>query len=246
MNIYHITYSPTTKMVFLYFWGCNLDCRGCVCKKEIYDCHMEENRATLFDPVKKATSAPSSFLTLAEVERILRDLEVREVIFMGAEPAIDPELPELAELLHKEFGSYNILLTNGFMLPSLNDIDDVLFSIKAVTDSLHRHYTGKSNRKALANFLSLYKSGVKLRAESIFIPEYIDCGEIENIARFISRVDRSLPYRIDAYIPAGDNLWQRPTVEEMEAAVKVARQHLTEVSCITGKGESKYEVVRIF
>jgi len=245
MNIYHITYSPEPKIVCLHFWGCNLNCRGCLRYKEIYDCHLEETKRALFDPVNRAAKTPPPFLTLAEVERILSDLDVREAVFMGQEPTIDLELPGLAELLHKKFGSYNILLTNGFRLPSLKDIDEVVFSIKAITDSLHRHYTGKSNRKALVNFASLYKSGVKLRAESIFIPEYIDCDEIENIARFIGGVDRRLPYRIDAYIPAGDNPWRRPTVEEMEAAVRVARQHLTEVSCLTGNEELKHEVIRI-
>jgi len=97
----------------------------------------------------------------------------------------------------------------------------------------------------LANFVSLYKSGIKLRAESIFIPEYIDCGEIENIVRFIGGVDHSLPYRICAYIPAGDNPWRRPTVEEIEAAVMVARRHLTEVSYLTGNEQLKYEVIRM-
>ena len=199
----------------------------------------------VFDPVKKTASAPPSFLALPEVERLLSDLDVRQVFLMGQEPTIDPELPGLAELLHKEFGSYNVLVTNGFKLPSLEHVDGMIFSIKAVTDSLHRRYTGKSNRKALANFVSLYKSGVKLRAESIFIPEYIDCPEIERIAKFIAEVDKSIPYMIDAYIPAGDNPWRRPTIKEMEAAVIVARQHLTEVSCLTGNEQLKYEVVRI-
>ena len=245
MNIYHITYSPEPKTVCLHFWDCNLRCRACLRYKEIYDCHLEETRRALFDPVKKAASALPPFLALAEVERILYDLEVRGVIFMGQEPAIDPELPRLAELLHKKFSSYNILLTNGFKLPSLEHIDEVVFSIKAVSNSLHCHYTSRSNRKALANFVSLYKSGIKLRAESIFIPEYIDCSEIENIARFIGGVDQSLPYRIDAYVPSGDNPWRRPTIKEMEAAVMVARRHLTEVSCLTGNEQLKYEVVRI-
>jgi len=246
MNIYHIAYAPTVKTVHLHFWGCNLSCQACFCLKEIHDLHLEETRGTIFEPAKKAASAPLTFLALAEVERILSDLDVRQAIFMGQEPTIDPELPELAELLHKEFGSYNILVTNGFRLPSLKDIDDVLFSIKAVTDSLHRRYTGKSNRKALVNFASLYKSGIKLRAESIFIPEYIDCPEIERIAKFIAEIGKSIPYKIDAYIPAGDKPWRRPTIEEMEAAVTVARQHLTEGSCLTGNEELKYEVVRIF
>ena len=130
-------------------------------------------------------------------------------------------------------------------LPSLKDIDEVVFSIKAATDSLHRYYTGKSNKTALQNFVKLNESGISLRAESIFIPEYIDHLEIENIAKFIAGVNQNIPYRIDAYLPIGNNPWRRPAIEEMEAAVSVARQYLTEVSCLTGNEKLKHEVIRI-
>ncbi len=193
MNIYHVTYAPAAKTVHLHFWGCNLSCRACLLLKEIHDCHLEETRKGLFNQEGKITETPESFLELEEVTKILERLEVSKVIFMGAEPAIDPGLPQLAEALHKKFKSHNTLLTNGFKLIDLEHIDEMVFSIKAVTDSLHRDYTGKSNKKALENFVSLYKSGIKLRAESIFIPEYIDSLEIDHIAMFIGGVITAIP-----------------------------------------------------
>ena len=246
MNIYHITYAPMVKTVHLHFWSCNLNCRACLLLKEIYDCHLEETRDAIFNKERKTIETPQRFLGLEEVMEILERLEVRTVIFMGAEPTIDPRLPQLAETLHKEFKGYNILLTNGFKLINLEHIDEVVFSIKAVTDSLHRHYTGKSNKKALNNFVKLNQSGVRLRAESIFIPEYIDFLEIENIARFIGGVNKAIPYRIDAYIPVGDSPWRRPTPEELEQAATVAKKHLLNVSYLTGNEDLKFEVVRIF
>jgi pyruvate-formate lyase-activating enzyme len=170
---------------------------------------------------------------------------VQQVIFMGQEPTIDPELPELARELHREFGSHNILLTNGFKVLPVADFDEVVFSIKAYTDSLHRDYTGKSNQEALDNFLYLYKSGVKLRAESIFIPEYIEHNEIENIAKFIARIDKNIPYRVDAYLQVAGNPWRRPRIDEMKAAVTAAKRHLNNVSCLTGNEELRNKVIRI-
>ncbi len=245
MNVYHITYSPGVGIIHLHFWGCNLSCRACLRLKETYDCHLEETIDGLLNKERKITKAPERFLSLEEVTEILERLEVRRVIFMGAEPTTDPELPQLAEALRKEFGSYNILLTNGFILADLNHIDEVVFSLKAHTNELHRHYTGKSNKKALENFFKYYQSGVKLRAESVFIPEYIDCPEIEHISGFIARVNKNIPYRIDAYIPTGDNPWRRPTAEEMEEAVSTAARHLVNVSCLKGNEELKFEVLRV-
>jgi pyruvate-formate lyase-activating enzyme len=247
MNIYHITYAPSPKNICLHFWGCNLNCRACLCRKEIYDCHLEETRETLFSQLEReAPQRPHRFLEIEEVIEILSGIDVEEVIFMGAEATLDPQLPELARELHKRFHSHNILLTNGVKLPSMDDIDEVVFSIKARTDSLHRHYTGKSNKEILENFVALYQTGIKLRTESIFIPEYIDCPEIESIARFIAGVDRNIPYRIDAYLPIGDNPWRRPRLEEVEKAVEVAKKHLANVSCLRGDEKLRYEVVRVF
>jgi pyruvate formate lyase activating enzyme len=246
MNIYHITYAPAVKTVHLHFWGCNLNCRACLRLKEIYDCHLGETRNSIFNKDKETAETPQRFLGLEEVMKILERLEVASVIFMGAEPTIDPQLPPLAEALHREFKSYNILLTNGFKLIDLGHIDEMVFSIKAVADSLHRDYTGKSNKKALSNFVRLNQSGIRLRTESIFIPEYIDSLEIENIARFIAGVNPAIPYRIDAYIPVGDSPWRRPTAGEMEEAVTVAERYLANVSCLKGNEELKHEVVRIF
>jgi pyruvate formate lyase activating enzyme len=246
VRIYHITHAPADKSVYLHFWGCKLGCRACLLKKEIYDCHLIETKDRIFKRQSTFSQIPQSFLALKEVMQILEKLDVRQVVFMGAEPALDPHLPQLAENLHREFASYNVLLTNGFNLIDLRHIDEMVFSLKARTNALHRHYTGKSNEKALENFIKFYQTSIKLRAESVFVPEYIDCAEIEKIAKFIAGVDKSIPYRIDAYIPIGDNPWRRPTPQEMEKAVSIARKYLLNVSRLTGNEDLKYEVVRIY
>lgn len=243
MNVYHITYSPVVRTVHLYFWGCNLSCRACVRLKETYNYHI---RDSMFNRTEKSHQMPERFLDLEEVMQILGKLDVSQAVFMGAEPTVDPQLPQLAGALRREFASYNVLLTNGFNLIDLRHINEVVFSLKARTNALHRHYTGKSNKKALENFIKLYQSGIKLRTESVFIPEYIDYSETENIAKFIAEADKSIPYRIDAYIPIGDNPWRRPTPHEMEKAVSTARKYLLNVSCLTGTEDLKYEVLRIF
>lgn len=246
MNVYHITYGPGMKTAQLHFWGCNLNCRACLLKREIYDCHLTETKDRIRQQQSKVGQTPDKFLDMEEVIQILSKLEVSKVIFMGAEPALDPRLPQLTEALHREFSSYNVLLTNGFHIPDLSNIDEVVFSIKALTDNIHRDYTGASNKKALKNFATLYKTGIRLRTESIFIPEYIDGLETERIAEFIAGVDKSIPHRIDAYIPTGDNPWRRPAPGEIENAASLARKHLQDVSYLTGSEDLKYEIIRIY
>ena len=246
MNIYHIAYAPDVKTAHIYLWGCNLNCRGCVLKKEIYDPHLEETKDALFNKERKIAQTPQRFLDFGEAVEIFGRLEVRMAIFTGAEPTLDPQLPQLAEFLHKEFTSYNILFTNGFKLTDLEHIDKVVFGIPAFTDSLYRDYTGKSNKTVLENFVKLNQLGTKLGVQSIFIPEYIDFLEIENIAKFIAEVDKGIPFVINAYIPVGDNPWRQPTAEEVQEAATIAKRHLLNVSYLAGNAEVKFEVLRIF
>ena len=164
---------------------------------------------------------------------------------MGGEATVDNKLPKLLELTHNKLHTYNILLTNGFISPALKDIDEICLSLKAYDDELHLDFTGKSNKKVLANFVNFYQAGVNLRAESTLIPEYIDYQEIENIAKFIASIDPNIPYRIDAYIPVPRSPWRKPTSQEVDKAVSVARKYLHNVSCLKGDEKIKHKVVRI-
>ncbi len=245
-NIYHITYAPEAKQVYFHFWGCNMQCRGCLCQKEIYDCHLEETRERIFAPSDRIEEIPNRFLTGDAVQDILISLDFKGVIFMGMEPTIDPELPQLAKILKENFQANTILLTNGLKLLPLPHIDEIVISLKAYHDELHFDYTGISNQKILKHFGNIYSQGKNLRAESVFIPGYIDKEEIGAIARFIAGIDKTIPYRIDAYFPAGNNPWRRARPEEVEEAVKEARKYLLNVSSLKGDEKLKYSVTRIY
>lgn len=233
MKVYHITYEPTFGSVDIHIWTkCNLNCRACYT-------HYEKLDFGLFDdPIspmatKSRESPPSRFLSLTEVMALIKGQEITQAIFMGTEPTLDPELPALAEALHNEFHCYNVILTNGLKLIDLEHIDEVIFSIKAYSDRIHRDYTGKSNKKILNNFIAIHSSGRKLQAETVLIPDYIDAREVERIAMFVASVDNNIPLRIDAYFPVGNNPWRAATTEEVEEAAMLARKHLNKVNCLT-------------
>ena len=246
-NIYHIAAAPTEKQAFLHFWGCNFNCLGCCCKRWIYDFMLKESKTVLYhEEPKEIAKPPERFLGFEKAMQILEKLEVKWVLLEGQEASLDPQYPQLTEALHKRLGSYNVLLTNAYEMPPLKDTDMVGVSFKAFTNSLHRHYTGKSNKRVLENFVRLYQSGVKLSAETVLIPEYIDAGEVERIAKFIASVDKDIRYQIDSYFPVADCPWRRPTAEEMDEAVSLARRHLTNVHWFKGDEDLLFEEVKIF
>jgi pyruvate formate lyase activating enzyme len=110
------------------------------------------------------------------------------------------------------------------------DIDAVSVSIKAYTDAIHIDYTGVSNVNVLKNFVKMYDLGIKMDASSVFIPEYIDYGEIEKIAKFIAEVDPEIPYHLIGYVPVPDAPWREPTRQEIEHAARIAKKYLSKVT----------------
>ena len=178
---------------------------------------------------KAPESPPTRFLSIEEVIGFLKGLTFKTILLMGVEPSLDPELPALTKALHQEMGSFNILMTNGLKLTDMEHIDLVLFSLKAYSEDIHLDYTGKSNKRILENFVTIYHSGKKLQAISLVIPDCIDAHEIERIAGFIASVDKNIPLTIHAYFPIPDSPWLAATSEDVKAAVTLARKHLVNV-----------------
>jgi pyruvate formate lyase activating enzyme len=212
MSYYKVTYNAHFKRANLHGWGCNFNCRGCSYRvKTPY--HGEPP------------------LSVEKVKEVLRGLDIERVHFLGGEPTINPDLPEVAGFVHDELGLYTkIGHSNGSRFPP-EGVDATSVSIKAYTDSLHRDYTGVSNVDVLKNFEEAYGRGIAVDASSVFIPGYVDCDEIEKIASFITRIDAEIPYHIIGYIPQPDAPWRQPTRQEVEKAAAIARKHLSKVTC---------------
>jgi len=237
MKVYHIVYEPNFNSLILHFWTkCNLKCRCCYCQFEKYDF------GTIDDPIgqianKPPVEPPTRFLSFEEVMEIIKDLEIKVAVFVGTEASLDPELPRLAKALHQKFNCHNFLLTNGMVIVDMEHIDEIIVSIKAISDDLHKDYTGISNKKVLENFVKLHKTGKKLQAETVFIPDYVDAKEVEKIAEFVASISPDITFditlRVDAYFPVPGCPWRAATKEEVEEAAMLARKHVKKVSCLT-------------
>jgi len=233
MKLYHIAYEPSYHSMDFHFWTeCNLKCKGCYTNFEKHDFSLKDDPVAEIAEAERETP-PDKFLSYDETLETIKDYKIKYAVFLGTEAALESELPRFAKTLHEKFGSYNILLTNGVKLMDMADIDEVIFSIKAVTDDLYKEYSGRSNRAALENFKKIYATDKKLQVEMILIPEYIDAKEVEKVAEFIASVDKNITFRIDAYFPVPGCPWRAATNEEVEEAEKLAKKHLNNVSILT-------------
>ena len=245
-NIYHITYSEENKEADIFFWGCNLFCRGCYCKRRIYSTMLKDFLGAHLASPTEIAAEPEEFLSFDRVMDILSRYDLKSVILDGQEASIDPAYSELTKAFHEKFNSFNTVLTNGLKLPDLTHTDKVEVGIKAIDDKLHRHYTGVSNASILENVKKVYDWGKKLLIESVLIPDYIDAEEVEKVARFISSIDPEIPFVVLPYFQAGANPWRRPTPEEMEAAAELVKKHLKNVFFFRGNEEPHFFTQNVF
>ena len=96
-NVYHITYALEPKEVVLFFWGCNMNCRGYYRKKNIYSLMLKENIGVRNDEPNGFARPPERFLDFEEVMQIFETLEVKYVVMESVEPSLNPLYPQLTE-----------------------------------------------------------------------------------------------------------------------------------------------------
>jgi len=200
----------------------------------------------LADPPSGIAQAPNKFLNLTELIDILDTLNIKSIIYTGQEPSLDPAYQLITKTVHQRYKCQNTLYTNLYTMPPLKDTDRVEFGMKALTNSIHMAYTGKSNITILDNFVKLYQSKTNIIIEAVLIPGLINADEIERMAKYISVLSKEIPFIILPYFKSGDNPWHRPSATEMDDAVQMASKHLKNVHCFYGNEKLSYEVKSIF
>jgi len=245
-NVYHIYYTPEAKEVSLMFWGCNIFCKGCYCKRRIYSPMLKDFVGTHLRDNYSTAGIPQTYMTMGQIFQALDELDIKDVILEGQEACLDPHFSEITRRLHERYNSNNILLTNLYKMPNLSHIDKVAFGIKALTPELNLDYTGVENTSIIKNFLDIVKSGKKTVVESLFIPDYIYFDEIEKIAKFVSEVDKDMLFVLLPYFKAGFNPWRRPTLEEMKKAAEISKKYLNRVFHFNGDEKNLRDVISVF
>jgi len=227
MNIYHLSYTPYflgERMVTISFSGCNFKCIGCLRKKregDIYAERVEYIEWNLKNIIKK-----------------IREIRPHRIYLGGYEPTLDPDLVDIVGKLSK-LDAHIVLLTNGSLLNRdyvyellEAGLREIIVSVKAFDPEKHLYYTGKSNKPVLDAIRELCKIEdpyFRFQVETLLIPGINDPEDIEKLAIFISKINRSIKLFIDPWIPVV-NVFREPSREELIEAVTRAMRHLYVVS----------------
>ena len=228
MNIYHISYTQKfvgERMAMLSFKGCNFDCTGCIRKRNEYDLYAEEKRYIDW--------------SLENIIKELEELNPHRIYLGGYEPTLDPDLIKIIEKISK-LGAHIVLMTNGSKMDvkyakELKEagVNEIIISVKAFDRKKHFNYTKSSNEQvlnAIKDLATAEDAYFRLQIETILLPGINDPADTEDLAIFISQIDRSISLFIEPWIPAEGVEFEEPEKRDLIDAVSRAMRHLYIVS----------------
>jgi len=220
MAFHKITYNEQYRFATLHNYGCTFRCPTCSYKL----------RSGADGRPGHAHPAPERFLTVDQITESLRTVRIETLYFMGGEPTIARELPEILAFAKNDLGVRTYLgHTNGSKLP-LPNLDGANVGLKAWDEKVHRECTGRVKGSIFDNFAAAFAAGLDLKANVVFIPGLVDVDQVEVIAAWLAGLNPEIPFHVMGYIPVPGQPFERPTAEQMARAVALARRHLKHVA----------------
>ncbi|MBI5588285.1 MAG: AmmeMemoRadiSam system radical SAM enzyme [Deltaproteobacteria bacterium] len=129
------------------------------------------------------------------------------ISYTYTEPTIFFEYAHDIGALAREKGLKNIFVTNGYMTRECLDeakgmLDAANVDIKAFTDDFYRKVCGARLAPVLDSIEYMRTLGIWVEVTTLVIPTLNDSeDELRNIARWIYRTDKAMPWHISAFHP---------------------------------------------
>lgn len=184
--------------------GCPLNCSWC---------HNPESINPKVEEIIKINRKKALNLSYSETKEIIgREISTEEVFnevkkdsiifeegkggvtFSGGEPLMQADFLKELLVLSKNEDFHTCVDTSGMATWSefakIKDyVNLFLFDLKVMDESLHKEYTGVSNKQILENLIKLTESGSKVRIRIPLIPDITDTPEnIDAVIEFISKL----------------------------------------------------------
>ena len=228
---------PSSKSLSIATVGCNFRCDFC----QNYEISQYPH---LFKKIDGEEVSPEEVVSLA----ISRGC--KSISYTYTEPTIFFDFAYDTAKLAKEQGLFNVFVSNGYMSDLAIDkmvgvIDGVNVDLKSFREDFYRKYCKASLEPVKENIRKLFERGIWVEVTTLLIPGLNDIREeVEEIANFISKISKDIPWHISAFHPAYKMLDIPPTgVDVLDMAYEIGREKgLRYVYCgnVPGHNESTF------
>jgi len=212
--LYH--FLPGTKVYSIGTVGCNFRCAFC----QNWD--ISQTRV----PVGEK-------MTPEEIVSSAVKNGCKSIAYTYNEPTIFAEYISDTAKLAKKKHLKNILVTNGYMSKECLDylapnIDAANVDLKAFSDNFYKKHTAARLKPVLDTIKRMHKRGIWLEITTLIIPGENDSSEeLEKIAKFISKIDKNIPWHISRFYPQYKMLDKNPTsLKSLRTAKKIGEKYL--------------------
>jgi pyruvate formate lyase activating enzyme len=186
--LYH--FLPKTKTYSIGTVGCNFKCDFCQ-NYEISQLKQIVGKEIIPENV---------------VERAVKT-GCKSISYTYNEPTIFAEFVKDTAVLARKAGLKNILVTNGYMTKECleflgKDIDAMNIDLKSFNDKFYNRVCKAKLKPVLETIKLAHKKGIHIEITTLIVPGENDSPkELEKIAKFISKIDKNIPWHISRFFP---------------------------------------------
>jgi len=212
-------FHPGKKIVSVGSFGCNFKCQFC----------QNSGISIEYKNVKIEKFTPELLTEVAVMA--VADGNIG-VAFTYNEPLIGYEFVKDCALMIRKAGLMNILVTNGFinnapLMELLPHIDAMNIDIKGYSERTYNKVGG--SLLPVLEFIEAAKKVCHVEVTTLVIPNENE-DEVENIVKWLSELDKSIPYHLSRFFPRYKYSGDEPTSpEKMIDLYKIAKKYLENV-----------------
>jgi pyruvate formate lyase activating enzyme len=175
--------------------GCNFRCLHC-------------QNADISQMPRESGAVVGEEVPFADVVQGAIDMGCSNISYTYTEPTIFFEYAEDCGVLAREKGLKNVFVTNGYMTRECLDelkgfLDAANVDVKSYDEGFYKKVCGARLAPVLDSVEYMRELGIWVEVTTLVIPTMNDSEEeLRNIAKWIYRMDKSIPWHISAFSPA--------------------------------------------
>lgn len=159
----------------------------------------------------------------------------KSISYTYNEPIIWIEFIKEVAKLAKQKGLKNIMVTNGYWSEESFEfikkyVDAVNIDLKAFNENTYKKFCGAKLQPVLETIKRCYRAGIHIEITTLVISGINDSNkELESIAKFISSIDKNVPWHISRYFPMYKMKKEITPKSTLEKAKKIGKRYLEHV-----------------
>ena len=202
--------------------GCNFKCLFC----QNYDISQIQHYVQAEKIVKNLEYLPPE-----KIIKIAEDKGIKFIAYTYNEPTVYFEYTYDTAKLAKKKGMKNVYVSNGYQSKQSRELlekvlDAINIDLKGFSEEFYNKIIGAKLEPVLDNIKFFAKSKVWLEVTTLVIPGHNDSDqELTQIAQFIAKISKDIPWHISRFFPAFKVLNVPPTpIETLIKAYEIGKK----------------------